>query len=220
MKALKKYSWIIEIVSAALLLTMGLVIYFNEKVMLYLIGTVFVFMGVLRLLPLLKTTNDKLMKWLLFIESVLEVVFGAFIFYKGLQGEAIGVLFGYIVGGLFYLRGFVHFLATSLRGEPSTILGFIFHIALLTCGTVMIASGNINSKYMTYAVLVIMLICIIFLLSKGFKDYKNYRGLVVSNQITKKIKVKEEKRKDAPASDEIIVDVPVSNEEKDQVTLN
>ena len=220
MKTLQKYSWIIEIVSAALLLTCGIVIYFNEHVMLFLIGTIFVFMGVLRVFPLLKTTNDKLMKWLLLFESILEIVFGSFIFYKGIQSKSIGIAFGYIVGGLFYLRGTVHFFATSLREEPSTLLGFIFHLALLTCGTIMISSGNIDSKYMTYTVLVIIVICIIFLLIKGFKDYKNYRGLIVSNQITKKINLKNKKTKDLPTSEEIIIDVPNPIENNDQVTLN
>ena len=209
MNIFKKYNWLFEIISAALLLALGIVIIFVDTVILYITGTIFIFMGLFRVIPLLKTTRDKLMRYLQLAEILIGIGAGSFLFYLGTKGEDIGKMFGYIVGGIFYLRGFTHLVATSLRGEPNTTLNFFANIILLTIGVFLIAYGNVNSKMMGWIIAVILFICVLFLGVKGSKDYSNYRGNLVSNHETKKIKKQKEVKKEevAPTSKEINVNI-------------
>ena len=209
MNIFKKYNWLFEIISAALLLAMGMVIIFVDEVILYITGVVFVFMGLFRVIPLIKTTNDKLMKWLLFLEILIGIAAGCYLFYMGLEKQTVGKVFGYIVGAVFYLRGFTHFVATSLRGEPNTTINFFTNIILLSLGVFLIFNGDINQQIMSYIIGAVLFICTLFLGIKGSKDYSNYRGNLVSKHQTKKIKknveVKEEKKD--PVNDELNIDI-------------
>ena len=189
MKSIKKYAWLLEWISAALLLAMGIVVLIEKQIILYITGTVFVFMGLFRIVPLVKTTEDKLTKYLYIAEVFIEVICGSYLIYMGTQNKEVGKIYGYIVGGVFYLRGFTHFLATSLRGEPGNKVGFFANMILLTLGAFLIAYGNINSKMMGWIIFGILLICVLFLSIKGIKDYTNFRGTLVTEHKTKNLKL-------------------------------
>ncbi len=222
MKALKKYNWLLEWISAALLLAMGIVVVIESQIVLYITGAIFVFMGVLRIVPLIKTTEDKLMKYLQTAEVVIEVLCGAYLFYMGSQKQEVGRVYGYIVGGVFYLRGFTHFIATSLRGEPNTKINFFANMVLLTLGVFIISYGKIDSKLMAWIIFAALIICVIFLSIKGVKDYTNYRGTLVSEHHTKKIKKakKEETVETNPTAEEIKIDINNIDNTVDQDTIN
>lgn len=221
MKALKRYNWLLEWISAALLLAMGIVVAIEQQIILYMTGIIFVFMGVLRVIPLIKTTEDKLMKYLFGAEVIIEVLCGAFLIYMGTEGKSVGKVYGYIVGGVFYLRGFTHFLATSLRDEPSSKVNFFANMLILTLGVFLIAYGKINSKMMGWIIFGILMICVVFLCIKGIKDYTNYRGNLVTEHKTKKLKKLEVKTIETnPTSEEINVDINNIDNKKPTEEIN
>lgn len=208
MNSPKKYSWTIYFITAALLLAMGIVMIVQPKVIIYLMGFLFLIFAVTRFVPLLKTTSGRLMRWILAIELLIEIAAGVALLLIGMKKETIGKEFGYIVGSVFYLRGFVHFLATSLKGEPNSLISFIFHMVLLTSGVLIFIDGDINSKVMSIALAVLLFVCVVFQIYKGGKSYKNYRMILLSKAITKKIRKEDKKNKKAPTSDEIVINIP------------
>ncbi len=219
MKLFKKYDWLIEFISAALLLAAGVVVIFVDAVILYITGALFVIMGIFRIVPLLKSTKDKLMKYLLLVEIILEVVAGCYLFYMGTQNETVGKGYGYIVGSVFYIHGLTHFVATSLRNEPNTTLNFFVNIILLTLGVFIISYGKIDANLMRYIIAGLLVVCILFLCFRGARHYGNYRGELVAKNETKLLakKLKEEKKQEKknrkskneelPTSDEININI-------------
>ncbi len=115
-KFLKRYVWLWEMIGAALLISLGLIVKFVPNVLYVMVGLVFVFLGALRFIPLLKTTEDKLLKWCYGIELLLDIASGIVLVVLGVkneQSDTINNLFGYIIGGVLYLRGFVYLFSTS-----------------------------------------------------------------------------------------------------------
>lgn len=219
MKSLKKYSWLLYFISASILLALGILFIFETKVVIYLMGILFIIFGVSRLVPLFKTIYDKLMKWLFVFEIIIEVICGSVLIYIASKDNTIGPVFGYIVGGVFYIRGFMHFFATSMREEPNSLISFLFHMAILTSGVLIIANGNVNSKAVSIILAVLLFICFLFQVFKGIKEYKNYRGILVSENLTKKIKKQKQidTVKELPTSDEISINIPEENDKIDEI---
>lgn len=106
MKAMiKKYLWLWEFIGVALILGVGLVIYFMNDILFVIVGLIFTVMGVLRIIPLLKTTNDTLLRWLYAIEIFINIGAGIALIVLGINQENsvnLQVLFGYIIGGILY----------------------------------------------------------------------------------------------------------------------
>lgn len=214
-----RYKWLLEIIAAALLLVLGIVVYFEAKLVLYITGTLFIFLGIARLIPLLKTTKDKLLKLLFLLEIVIDIAAGAFILLEAQKVDTLGVVFGYIIGGVLYLRGFMHLYSTAFKNEPNVFLSFLFHIILLSLGVVIFVKGNVDSKLVGYVIVAIIILCVLYLLLKGIKHYRSYRGIILEEQETKRLKKaeKEEKKqkreeKKAPANKEIY---PINETDKD-----
>ena len=221
-----RYKWLLEIIAAALLLVLGIVIYFEAKLVLYITATLFIFLGIARFIPLLKTTKDKLLKLLYFLEIIIDVAAGVFILSQAQKVDTLGNVFGYIIGGVLYLRGFMHLYSTAFKNEPNVFLNFVFHIILLSLGVVIFIKGNVDSKLVGYVILAIILLCVLYLLLRGMKHYRTYRGIILEEQEMKRLK-KEEKEANKKAKEEKkapsnkdIYPVNEKNKEYDRANLN
>ena len=76
MKTLKKYLWLWEYIAVALILGVGITAKFVSGLLISLVGVAFIIFGLLRLIPLFKTTSDKLLKWIYTLEIVIMVIIG------------------------------------------------------------------------------------------------------------------------------------------------
>ena len=104
-KFFSKYMWLFEMIAAALLLGLGLIMKFIPSALLILVGLIFFVLGALRIIPLVKTTDDKLLKILYIIELAIEMIAGVVLFIFGAKGmddsvEKTKMLFGYIIAGI------------------------------------------------------------------------------------------------------------------------
>lgn len=218
---LKKYMWLLEMIGAAILFALGIVLNFVPSVLLTIVGFIFIFLGLLRIVPLIKTTDDKLMRWLYGVQIGINILAGGTLVYFGIADVDIAdtlldSLFGYIVGGVLYLQAFTFFMGATMRGEQTKWTMFFAHIILITLGTIIIARGGF--KYATMGI-IIMIICILASLVtayKGYKDYSNYRNEEYAKGKTKKIKVKKEKTKEAPTAEEINDKIEIHIPESDK----
>mgnify|MGYP004531705249 CR=1 FL=1 len=227
---LKKYMWVVEWVAVALLMCLAIFAVIKEELYLYMFSLLFIIFGLFRIIPLIKTTESKLVKIFISIETVVDLVVGILIllatiydwnFVKGTS------LLGILIGGVIYLRGFIYFLGTTVKDEPSDFMGFITNIALITIATVIICKGGFNTTILSWMLFVIIfIICVIFSI-KGYKGFKSYRGSIVGESKIKKIKSKEKKEpkeKKMPTSDEIKNDIIIDKEnniteKKDEINV-
>lgn len=208
MKKLKQYVWVFEWFAAAILLAFAITAVIKNEFLIFAFAAIFLVFAVFRVVPLVKTTTSKLIKWLTVLEMLIDVAVSFALFFFSEKILETGNLFGYLVGGVIYLRGFMHFFATSLKGEPTTNFGFIANILLVSVGAVVIARGGFNAKALAWFFFSVMIICVAVLIWRGAIDYRNYRGNLVGENATKKMKKEKEKQDETnPTSDEIKVTI-------------
>ena len=201
-KFFSKYVWVFEFIGAAILVAFGIVMKLIPISLLYIVGTIFIVMGLFRIVPLLKTTKDKLAKWMFAGEIVLNIAAGGYLIYIGTKGEAdLGKIFGYIIGIILYLRALIYFFTTVLRKEATDNMMFITHIVFITFGSLIIGNGGFNIKTLSWLLLVLAILSAILISVRGHTDYRNYRFQLSINETTKNISKKE--GLEAPTKDEI-----------------
>ncbi|HKM29875.1 MAG TPA: hypothetical protein VJZ51_03890 [Bacilli bacterium] len=197
-----KYVWAFEFAGAAILLAFGIVMKTIPISLLYIVGTIFIIMGVFRIIPLVKTTKDKLSKWLFIIEIVLNIAAGGYLIYVGTKGSAsLGTVFGYMIGIVFYLRALIYFFTTIVRKEATDNIMFITHVVLITVGSMIIGSGGFNINVLSWFLLVLAILSALLIAFRGYGDYRNYRFQLSISEATKRIT--KEEGLEAPTKDEI-----------------
>ena len=223
-KKLAKYAWLFEMIGCALLIGLGIVMKFVPSVLLVLVGLVFFVLGLFRIVPLLKTTDDKLLKILYAVELFIDMGAGVALFILGIKNDTETIddlrkIFGFIIGGILYLRGLVYLFAVSFKKEDAKIWLFFIHVGLITLATVIIARGGFTLATLGWVLLALAILSAIFVGVDSIKKYTKYRNEEYALKKTKDINVKEEKVNDAPTADEVIIRTP-SDEQTDQDTLN
>ncbi|MFA6889682.1 MAG: hypothetical protein WCQ80_01515 [Bacilli bacterium] len=220
-KVFKKYLWLWEFIGVALILGIGLLVYFKNDILFVIVGLIFAVLGLLRIIPLVKTTQDKLLKWLYSFEVLINIGSGIALIVLGLDTENsvnLKLLFGYLIGGILYFRGVVYFISTVLRHEGTDRTKFISNLVLLTVGALIIGRGGFAVEQLAIVILAIAFLTAIFVAYGGVKNYQNYRNEFAASEMTKKIK--KEKGVEAPTSEEIIQDRPVEDPKQKKDELN
>lgn len=220
MKTFKKYLWLWEFIGVALILGVGIVSKFVPGVLLAMVGCSFIILGLLRIIPLVRTTKDKLLKWIYAIEIVVMVIIGIILIYLVTQDKKLDNVFGYLIGGVLWARGFIYFFATTVRKEDSDKTKFFAHMIFITLGAMIVARGGFKEETLGWVVFVISLLTAFFIGYSGYNNYRNYRNETAAREITKRIK---KEKATNPTSEEIItptnnktiVDVPKDEKENE-----
>lgn len=220
MNKVKQYAWVLEWFAGAILIAFAITSLVKQELIYYLFGSLFVIFGLFRVVPLVKTTESKLIKWLTVFEMIIDCAAGVLLFYFSSKQQFDKPIFGYLVGIVLYLRGFMYFLATSLKSEPSTFLGFGTSITLLTLGTIIVFNGGFSLNTFKWVFFVVLIICVAFLIWRGAVDYRNYRGNLVGTSKIKKIKKEKEKEVETnPTSDEIKINIVPEQDEAERPSV-
>lgn len=222
-KFLSKYVWLWEFIGAALLTSLGIIVGFLNNILLVIVGVIFIFLGMFRFIPLLKTTDDSLLKWILAIELIVDIAAGIVLLIIGLKNENIDnlqLVFGYIICAILYLRGFVYLFSVSLRKEKAKIVLFVFHIMLLTVASILVGRGGFSLNELSWVILGLCVLCSLVICVDGVKKYGNYRNEEYAKTLTQKVKEEEKSSKDAPSADEIIEQSNITEGENPQDGLN
>ncbi|MGD9886995.1 MAG: hypothetical protein AB7T03_03415 [Bacilli bacterium] len=190
----KKYLFVFEWVGAAILIGVGIFTVLDSSILNVFVGLILLVFGLLRFLPLLKTTPDKVLKIMYACEILINIGAGVFLVIEGgKETSNLNEWFGYIIGGVLMLRGFVHFFATSLRKEPNDYIKFFSHIGLFVVGNFIVARGGFSSQTLAYIILVLAILSALFIGYSGYKHYRNNRYELRAKEESKKIVVQEEK---------------------------
>jgi uncharacterized membrane protein HdeD (DUF308 family) len=200
----KKYLWLWEFIGVALIIGVGLVSKFVPDVLYFILGAVFIVLGLFRIIPLFKTTDDKVLRWIFLAEILIDIIVGILLIIIAINETEIKNILGYLVGGVLYLRALIFFFSTTIRTETADWPQFIVHIVLITVGTWIIANGGFSINELGWVILIVSIFAAIFIAYSGYRNYNNYRHEYAAKRITKK--VKKEESLEAPTSEEI--DVP------------
>jgi len=220
MKTLKKYLWLWEYIAVALILGVGITAKFVSGLLISLVGVAFIIFGLLRLIPLFKTTSDKLLKWIYTLEIVIMVIIGGVLLYLGINKKDMNTIFGYLIGFVLYARGIIYFFSTTIRKEETDSWKFIAHIIFITIGAMIIAKGGFAESTLGWIVLGIALLTAGFVGYNGYTNYHNYRNEIAAKNITKKVK---DKKVTNPTSEEIVpndehkIDAPAKEQHENEI---
>jgi len=201
----KKYLWLFEFLGVAVILAVGIFAFVKEEIFLFIVGFALIIFGLFRVIPLIKTTKDKLLRIIYPIEIAFNVIAGVLLIVEGTKDQYDENLMRYLVGSVFYVRGLIYFYASVIRKESTDYTKFVTHVILFTLGPVVILATFFTAKTLSWLVLVIAIISAIFITWSGVKNYKNYRYEYLTKDETKRIKpeVVEE------AEDEEVIEDPL-----------
>lgn len=203
-KLFKNYGWIFKFIAAGLILALGIVFKFilnddAQVFVLVLTGLVLLIFGLFRIIPLVKTLKNKTLKIMNIIEVSVNIIIGLLMLYFAFFQEGkLGNLYGYLLGGVFYLRGLVYFVSVVLVHENTSPIQFWFHIGFLTLGVVMFFNGDISTETIVWIIFGLSILVAGYLSFDGGAHYKRYRYEL--NPI--KVKSKDKKKK----TEDVIVD--------------
>lgn len=213
---LKKYLFIFEFIGAAILLVVGLVGVFQQSFFLYLAGAALIIFGFFRVIPLVKTTKDNLMKFIYIFEILLNLAAGVLLILEGSKGDDANLdLLKYFIGAVLYLRGFLYFFATVMRKESTDYVKFFTHIAIFTLAVAVLIGDFLSVGVLAWIFLVVAVVSGGFIGFSGYGHYRKYRYEQAAKDETGKYKDKE-KGLELPAEEEDSVEkeIIIPEEEK------
>lgn len=220
-KLFKTYGWILKFIAAALILALGIVFRFILKddaqiFVLVLTGMVLLIFGLFRIIPLVKTLKNKTLKILNIIEVSVNIIIGFLMLYFAFFQEGkLGNLYGYLLGGVFYLRGLVYFVSVVLVHEKTYPIHFWVHLAFLTLGVVIFFNGDISTDTIVWIIFALSIIVATYLSFDGGGHYKRYRYEL--NPVKVKTKDKNKTKEDVivdPVIDPNTVEDPKAPEDQ------
>lgn len=207
----KKYLFVFEFIAVAILITVGIVLKINEHIFMYIVGIALVIFGAFRIIPLIKTTEDKLLKWIYAGEILISVAAGVLLFLEGNKGENYNKgLLRWFIGAILYIRGFVYVFSTAIRKESTDYIKFFVHMAVFTLGTGILFNNFLSPSIMAWIVLALCILSSIFISISGIGHYKNYRYEQLAKDKTKKaIEKQKEKEKELEEKVPLVDPLPV-----------
>lgn len=215
----KKYLWLFEFIGVAIILAVGIFAFVKQEVFLYIAGFALIVMGFLRVIPLVKTTKDLVLKIIFTVEIVFNIVAGILLVLEGGKENYNEDLMRYLVGAVFYLRGAIYFYGSVLRKEETDYIEFFTHLILITLGIVVITTSFFTVKNLAWVVLIMAIFSALFIGYSGYRNYKNYRYERLTREETKRIskpkKVEEKIEDPKPVKSEIIPE----KEERDELNV-
>lgn len=171
---LKNYSWVLEGITAIILLAAVVVMFIRQDelnaLVIQLIGIGVLFFTVMRIKPILASRNEKDFVIIMVLEFVLSLVVGfvmLFLAQKVLTSDIYS--FSRLTGVVIYTRGIVHFYTTTKRYELNDMVSFIANILLISFGFLFL----FNTLKETYVVWIIYALSFLLI---GYFSYRSFNG--------------------------------------------
>ncbi|MFW5889137.1 MAG: hypothetical protein ACOCUD_02030 [Bacillota bacterium] len=203
------YGWLIKWIIAAILLGVGIFMAISDDVVYTITGIAITIYSLFRVYPLLKTLEKEVLRTINLIEILIGIVLGVVMVYAGVKGlntdqaATWSKLFRWFLAFFFYLRGLVFFISTSFFEEKTEVPKFIFHIAALTLGAVLVMWSDFDAATLGWLFLFVSIGSAIYLGYDGYGGYRKYRKFSQSlnKKKTKDEEVEVKYEKDLPKED-------------------
>ncbi|MBO5711811.1 MAG: hypothetical protein J6R47_03140 [Acholeplasmatales bacterium] len=214
----KKFSltkFIIEILSAAMLIAFGILIFIKQNeaqfVVLLITGSVAVLGALLRIIPLLKTLQAKESKIISLVDILIHSLLGAYLIFSAFYflnnpetkfSEVNNNLFHYFIAVLLYTRAIVYFWTTVIYKERTTKFSFWVHIAAITIAVVFAAWREISPKFIAFALAILAFICAVGISIDAGGGYFRYRKSIKNAVSKEDIQTAQEDKVEVPGVNE------------------
>lgn len=144
----------IVMVTIAVLLT----IFNSEFTMVPLVGALLIIYAIYRLIQMIRKKEKTVTLKLYLIEIAAQIIIGSLLIYiVWFSDIELGVLFGYLIGGLLIVRGSLYFYGTRVQEHTEEMTTFFMHIAAISVGTYLIVQGSFTPGVMSGIVISIAL---------------------------------------------------------------
>jgi hypothetical protein len=211
------YGWALKFLLAAILLGVGVYMFFADEVVYIITGVAIVIFSLLRVYPLLKTLNKETQRTINLIEIIFDTLIGGIMIYialtvTNLAAQPIwGMVYRYGLAFFFYVRGLVFFNSVVFFGEKTEIPKFWIHVGALTLGTIIATAPGFD--YGTVG----LFFLIVSVIGSGYLGVDGYGGYKVYREHSKSLNEGKQKTKEKEKQDEVEKKIPTRIEdEKDE----
>ncbi len=181
----------------------------RERVCIGIFGGIVAVFSIYRIYPTFKYTKKGWAKFLGVVEIIVDLVIGCLLVFGGFNFSESGndltefttKNFHYFLGVVFYLRGIVYTVCSSLLKEPTNLKNYLINIACLTFGVVVFVTNAFKVDYLAWIMVVLAFASGAYLLGEGGVDYTKYRNHNEQRKkkAEQKKKAREEKKKQKEA---------------------
>lgn len=215
------YGWVLKFVLAAILLGIGIYMFFAQQVVYLITGVIIVIFSLFRVVPLLKTLNKEVLRTLNLIEIIADLIIGGVLIYvaatnKFEDSELWSNVYRFALAFFFYARALVYFNSVVFFDEKTEIPKFWAHIMSITIGTIIAVWKDFGYETVSLILLVISFIGFAYLGYDGFKGYKNYRNFQLELNEGKRKSDGERTQKEIEDS----LDITIDRDDDDRPIVN
>lgn len=215
------YGWVLKFILAAILLGVGIYMFFAEEVVYLITGIAIIIFSLFRVVPLMKTLNKEVLRTMNLIEIIVDVVIGSILVYVAVTDKVQGsetwsLVYRFALAFFFYSRALVFFNSVVFFEEKTEIPKFWAHIVSITVGTVIATWDGFSHETVAILIMIIAFLGTGYLGYDGYKGYKNYRNFQLELNDSKRAAKGERTRQEIEADINTILD----EQEEDRPTVN
>ncbi|WP_025725262.1 hypothetical protein [Acholeplasma granularum] len=217
------YGWLFKWILAAILITVGLTMYFQKPLVFLVTGIIIVVFSLFRVVPLVKSLKKEVLRTMNIIEIIFDFLLGILMIYVGYEAIKSGnnidsfwsTVYKYTLAFIFITRGVVFFYSTVFLDEKTEQIKFWMHVLILALGAFIVGLKDFNEESIAILLLIISVTGGAYLIYDGSKGYGKYRQY--SSELNNpKVKVKDKKiEKELPTTDKVKPEV-----DKDRPYIN
>ena len=231
----KTYSFWIKILSAALLITLGIWLIidvntgdkFSVFIVLMFTGLVAGIFAVVRTIPLMRTLKTGKGRLTCIIEVAVHIALAAAMIFASISNltdksssfaSFVYTYYRFWIAFFFYTRVVSYFICVVLCKEETDKAKFWIHIGLMTLTSV-ICAIQFEGRTIAWIISVLALVCSVVLIGEGGMGYNRYRRAIEREREEKSedfISEEEDLEIEDPDDDTIII--PYIDEESDDTT--
>lgn len=209
------YGWALKFLLAAILVGVGVYMFFASEVVYTITGVGIVIFSIFRVVPLMKSLNKEVLRTINLIEIIFDTIIGGLMIYialtRNIEDEAIwGYVYRYALAFFFYVRGLVYFNSVTFFGEKTEVPKFWIHIVVLTIGAIVAVLPDFD--YSSVALFLLF----ISILGAGYLGYDGYGGYKKYREYSKDLNLGKEKEKTKDQGIEKDLPRPIVDEKEEK----
>ena len=203
------YSWLLKWILAAILIAVGLTMYFQEQLVFLITGTVIVIFSLFRVYPLLKSLKKEFQRTINLLEIIFAFLLGGLMIYVGYESYNSGnvidpiwhQVYKYTLAFVLIARGVVFLYSTVFLEEKTEQMKFWMHLVIFILGGVIIGVKDFEPATVALLLLIISVIGGAYLIYDGSGGYKKYREYSLAMNEKKRVDKPKDVEKELPTSD-------------------
>src|SRR5690554_3559160 len=157
------YGWLLKWILAAILIAVGLTMFFQDHLIFLITGIVIVVFSLFRVVPLVKSLKKEVLRTINLIEIIFDFLLGVLMIYVGYEaintGNNIDPIWGqvykYTLAFVFLARGVVFLYSTVFLEEKTEQVKFWSHLIIFALGAAIIGMKDFDQSSVAWLLLII-----------------------------------------------------------------